>query len=190
MLAVATGALSGVPMPLSAGTLASLSAAVANGYGGGDLWRNVRSSYVSSDVLQNFECARRGRASAMRSQLYIATNGLGMWTSDDLGESGARMGSRAGMYSGYQIWALANDPQSEHSARRHEWRFIPPRSPADAMDAYAVAHGRAVQNYVACFFAAKSECHHGRHTIRRALSFGRSRVDVASARRDGPGNPL
>lgn len=37
MSAVATGALSGVPMPLSAGTLASLSAAVANGYGEGDL---------------------------------------------------------------------------------------------------------------------------------------------------------
>ena len=37
MSAVATGALSGVPMPLSAGTLASLSAAVANGYGAGDL---------------------------------------------------------------------------------------------------------------------------------------------------------
>ena len=45
----------------------------------------------------------------MRSQLYIATNGLGMWTSDDLGETVVRMGSRAGMYSGYQIWALAND---------------------------------------------------------------------------------
>ena len=45
----------------------------------------------------------------MRSQLYIATNGLGMWTSDDLGETMVRMGSRAGMYSGYQIWALAND---------------------------------------------------------------------------------
>src|SRR5262245_35182832 len=37
MSAVATGALSGVPMPLSAGTLASLSAAVAGGAGGGDL---------------------------------------------------------------------------------------------------------------------------------------------------------
>ena len=37
MSAVATGALSGVPMPLSAGTLPSLSAAVANGYGSSDL---------------------------------------------------------------------------------------------------------------------------------------------------------
>jgi 3-hydroxyisobutyrate dehydrogenase-like beta-hydroxyacid dehydrogenase len=37
MSAVATGALFGIPMPLSAGTLASLSAAVAADYGDGDL---------------------------------------------------------------------------------------------------------------------------------------------------------
>lgn len=37
MSAVATGALAGVPMPLSGGTLASLSSAVAAGYGDGDL---------------------------------------------------------------------------------------------------------------------------------------------------------
>src|SRR5260221_2377305 len=37
MSAVSTGALSGVPMPLSAGTLTSLSAAGANGYGSGGL---------------------------------------------------------------------------------------------------------------------------------------------------------
>ncbi len=37
MSAVATGALTGVPMPLSAGTLASLSAAVEGGYAGGDI---------------------------------------------------------------------------------------------------------------------------------------------------------
>jgi 3-hydroxyisobutyrate dehydrogenase len=37
MSAVATGALAGVPMPLSAGALASLSAAVDGGYGAGDI---------------------------------------------------------------------------------------------------------------------------------------------------------
>jgi 3-hydroxyisobutyrate dehydrogenase-like beta-hydroxyacid dehydrogenase len=37
MSAVATGALSGVPMPLAAGTLVSLSAAVEGGYGASDL---------------------------------------------------------------------------------------------------------------------------------------------------------
>jgi photosystem II stability/assembly factor-like uncharacterized protein len=46
----------------------------------------------------------------MTPQLYIASNGLGLWYSDDLGDSLIRMGSRAGMYSGYQIWALAADP--------------------------------------------------------------------------------
>jgi photosystem II stability/assembly factor-like uncharacterized protein len=46
----------------------------------------------------------------MTPQLYIASNGLGLWHSDDLGETLIRMGSRAGMYSGYQIWALAPDP--------------------------------------------------------------------------------
>ena len=53
MSAVATGALSGVPMPLSAGTLTSLSAAVANGYGGGDLAELPK--FLRDAMLQNFE---------------------------------------------------------------------------------------------------------------------------------------
>lgn len=46
----------------------------------------------------------------MKAQLYIASNGLGLWTSDDRGDTLVRLGSRAGMYSGYQLWALASDP--------------------------------------------------------------------------------
>ncbi len=46
----------------------------------------------------------------MTPQLYIASNGLGLWYSDDGGTSLVRMGSRAGMYSGAQIWAFAADP--------------------------------------------------------------------------------
>jgi 3-hydroxyisobutyrate dehydrogenase-like beta-hydroxyacid dehydrogenase len=53
MSAVATGALSGVPMPLSSGTLASLSAAVANGYGSGDLGEMPK--FLREAMLQNFE---------------------------------------------------------------------------------------------------------------------------------------
>lgn len=53
MSAVATGALLGVPMPLSAGTLASLSAAVANGYGGGDLAELPK--FVREKLVQSFE---------------------------------------------------------------------------------------------------------------------------------------
>jgi len=53
MSAVATGALSGVPMPLSAGTLASLSAAVAADYGDGDLAELPK--FVREAMLQNFK---------------------------------------------------------------------------------------------------------------------------------------
>ena len=78
----------------------------------------------------------------MRPQLYIATNGLGVWTSDDLGETLNRMGSRAGMYSGYQIWALAGDPSDPNvllagtngglyrlDRRQKQWTHLP--SPMD-----------------------------------------------------------
>lgn len=53
MSAVATGALTGVPMPSSSGTLASLSAAVANGYGDGDLGELPK--FLREKMLQNFE---------------------------------------------------------------------------------------------------------------------------------------
>ncbi len=53
MSAVATGALTGVPMPLSAGTLASLSSAVANGAGSGDLAELPK--FLRDSMLQNFE---------------------------------------------------------------------------------------------------------------------------------------
>jgi 3-hydroxyisobutyrate dehydrogenase-like beta-hydroxyacid dehydrogenase len=53
MSAVATGAISGVPMPLAAGTLASLSAAVAGGAGSCDLAELPR--FVREQMLQNFE---------------------------------------------------------------------------------------------------------------------------------------
>ena len=48
MSAVATGALTGVPMPLSAGTLAALSAAVDGDYGGGD---------IADDRIDGVSCA-------------------------------------------------------------------------------------------------------------------------------------
>jgi hypothetical protein len=41
-------------------------------------------------------------------QLYVATNGLSVWKSDDLGEHIARMGSGTNLYSGSQVWALAS----------------------------------------------------------------------------------
>ena len=52
MSAVATGALTGVPMPLSAGTLASLSAAVDGDYGSGDIAELPK--FFREAMLQNF----------------------------------------------------------------------------------------------------------------------------------------
>lgn len=52
MSAVATGALTGVPMPLSAATLISLSAAVADDYGSGDIAELPK--FVRESMLQNF----------------------------------------------------------------------------------------------------------------------------------------
>jgi 3-hydroxyisobutyrate dehydrogenase len=52
MSAVATGALTGVPMPLAAGTLASLSAAVDRDYGGRDIAELPR--FFREAMLQNF----------------------------------------------------------------------------------------------------------------------------------------
>ena len=52
MSMVATGALSGVPMPLAAGTLASLSAAVAADYGDGDLAELPK--FMREAMLQKF----------------------------------------------------------------------------------------------------------------------------------------
>ena len=52
-LTLATGALCGVPMPLSAGTLAALSAAIVGDYGDGDIAELPR--FFREAMLQNFE---------------------------------------------------------------------------------------------------------------------------------------
>jgi photosystem II stability/assembly factor-like uncharacterized protein len=45
-------------------------------------------------------------------QLYVATNGLSVWKSDDQGDTVARMGTGTNLYSGSQIWALASHPSA------------------------------------------------------------------------------
>jgi photosystem II stability/assembly factor-like uncharacterized protein len=78
----------------------------------------------------------------MTPQLYIATNGLGVWYSDNLGDNLVRMNSRAGMYSGSHIWALAGDPSDSNTLlagtnggvfrldrARKQWSHLP--SPMD-----------------------------------------------------------
>ena len=46
----------------------------------------------------------------MTHHLYVATNGLSVWSSSDLGETISRMPSSTGMYSGSQVWSLAVHP--------------------------------------------------------------------------------
>jgi photosystem II stability/assembly factor-like uncharacterized protein len=46
----------------------------------------------------------------MMPELYVATNGLSVWKSDDLGETIARMPSGTNLYSGSQVWSLAAHP--------------------------------------------------------------------------------
>lgn len=47
-------------------------------------------------------------------QLYVATNGLSVWRSTDLGETLDRMSTGTGLYSGSQVWALALHPEAPH----------------------------------------------------------------------------
>ena len=102
MSAVATGALSGVPMPL-AGTLASLSLVqVANGAGGGDLGVNCR-NLLRESMQQTLEAALNYKSgqkvavkwTVMTPQLYIASNWPGRhevtiwaWSFDPLWAAG------------------------------------------------------------------------------------------------------
>ena len=46
----------------------------------------------------------------MAPRLYIATNGLSVWYSDNLGEELQRTQTAKGMYSGTQVWGLACHP--------------------------------------------------------------------------------
>jgi len=46
------------------------------------------------------------------STLYVATNGLSVWSSEDMGETLLRMSTGTGLYSGSQVWALALHPSS------------------------------------------------------------------------------
>ena len=43
--------------------------------------------------------------------LYVASNGLSIWHSQDLGETLTRIPSSTGLYSGSRVWALLNTPK-------------------------------------------------------------------------------
>ncbi len=48
----------------------------------------------------------------MKPRLYIATNGLSVWYSDDLGETLLRTQTEAGLCSGAPVWGLAAHPSN------------------------------------------------------------------------------
>jgi photosystem II stability/assembly factor-like uncharacterized protein len=83
----------------------------------------------------------------MKPRLYVGTNGLSVWTSHDLGETLARMGSGKGLYSGSQVWALAaregelfagtNSGLYRLDTAAGRWSSVP--SPMDAMLVTALA---------------------------------------------------
>jgi photosystem II stability/assembly factor-like uncharacterized protein len=86
------------------------------------------------------------------SHLYVATNGLSVWSSNDLGQTLTRMSTGTGLYSGSQVWALALHPTRPHvllagtnsgiyswNQDEENWTHIP--SPADdAMLVTALAY--------------------------------------------------
>jgi photosystem II stability/assembly factor-like uncharacterized protein len=47
--------------------------------------------------------------------LYVATNGLSVWSSNDLGATIGRLPSSTGMYSGSQVWSLACSPHEPNA---------------------------------------------------------------------------
>jgi photosystem II stability/assembly factor-like uncharacterized protein len=84
------------------------------------------------------------------SHLYVATNGLSVWSCDELGAKISRMPSSTGMYSGSQVWALASHRDLPNKLfagtdsglyrldqRENFWTHIP--SPMDTMMVTAVA---------------------------------------------------
>ncbi len=44
-------------------------------------------------------------------RLYVATNGLSIWHSADLGETLTRIPTGTGLYSGSRVWALLATPK-------------------------------------------------------------------------------
>jgi photosystem II stability/assembly factor-like uncharacterized protein len=92
--------------------------------------------------------------SSADARLYIGTNGLSVWTSDDLGETLVRMQSETGLYSGSQVWALA--AESEHAIlagtetglyrldpRKGQWRHVASAMDGRLITAIAVAPGNS-----------------------------------------------
>jgi photosystem II stability/assembly factor-like uncharacterized protein len=84
------------------------------------------------------------------SHLYVATNGLSVWSCDKGGENLTRMPSLTGMYSGSKVWALAFHPDRPgalyagtesgiYRLDQSRMLWIPIPSPMDQMQVTALA---------------------------------------------------
>lgn len=81
--------------------------------------------------------------------LFVATNGLSIWRSHDLGETLARMPTSTGLYSGSRVWSLLSTPRgllAGTDSGIYRWdqanaRFIPLPSPTDCQVVTALACG-------------------------------------------------
>jgi photosystem II stability/assembly factor-like uncharacterized protein len=79
--------------------------------------------------------------------LFVATNGLSIWTSTDLGETLARMPTSTALYSGSRVWALLETPSGlmagtdsgvyRWDAGNSQWLGLP--SPRDVQVVTALA---------------------------------------------------
>src|SRR5262245_50081695 len=67
------------------------------------IWdRTARAGTPSNDPLTETDI--------IMPTLFVATNGLSIWTSTDLGETLARMPTSTALYSGSRVWALLETP--------------------------------------------------------------------------------
>ncbi len=79
--------------------------------------------------------------------LYVATNGLSIWHSPDLGETLTRMPTSTGLYSGSRVWAFAESPKGlliGTDSGIYRWepqtsKFVPLPAPTDCQVVTALA---------------------------------------------------
>ena len=79
--------------------------------------------------------------------LFVATNGLSIWHSSDLGETLDRLPSSTGLYSGSRVWSLLNTPRgllAGTDSGIYRWneiskQFVPLPSPVDCQLVTALA---------------------------------------------------
>lgn len=122
----------------------------------------------------------------MKPQLYIATNGLSVWSSNDLGESLRRAQTSQGIYTGSHVWGLATHPTKPEVMVGTEgglYRFdqtaatyTPLPSPMDGRQVTAIAYSPHDPNVILAGTQTAA--------IFRSEDNGRTWVDTQAAMRE------